>query len=295
VVVTVRASKVRLTGIAVIPSSSAVFPEDRVQLAAWGVYSDGTSEDISDEVSWDARDPAVADVDQNGLVTAHAPGRAWIGATRRSQHGHVVLEVGHRSATLTAITVEPAAPGLSVGESVQLQATGSYDDNVARELTEVEWSSDADDVATVDDTGLLTGLAAGSATITATVGDVQQPVEVSVLAAHLLVAIKVTPSAPDLCPPAKAVALQVEATYEDGSTKDVTKQVSWTSRDEKVVTVDATGQATRTGPGSTSITATLAGKADTVKVASCPTTNPSPSTTTPTPPTGTAPGPGFRG
>jgi uncharacterized protein YjdB len=293
--VRVRRPKVKLTGIAVIPGSSAAIPGDHIRLAAWGVYSDGTSEDITGEVTWASRDPGVAEVDVRGLATAHAPGNAWIGATLKSEHGHVVLKVGKRSAVLTTITIEPTALQIRVGEGKPLHATGSYDDDATRDLTDVEWSSDAEEVATVDVTGLVTGISAGSATITATVGDLERTVDVTVVATPVLGSITITPSAPDLCLPAKTVAMTVEARYDDGTTADVTRQVQWTPRDEKVATVDGEGKVIRTGPGSTSITATFDGKTDTVKVAACATATPSATTEKPTPPpSGTAPGPGVR-
>jgi hypothetical protein len=59
-----------------------------------------------------------------------------------------------------------------------------------------------------------------------------------------------------LDPPTK---LSVMGTFSDGTTKDVTPYVTWTSSDTSVVTTDATGLVTAVGPGTTTVSAALDG------------------------------------
>jgi hypothetical protein len=64
-----------------------------------------------------------------------------------------------------SVTVSPAAVSLQVGESVELTATVSATGGASQA---VSWSSSDSSVASVDSSGVVTGVAAGSATITAT-------------------------------------------------------------------------------------------------------------------------------
>ncbi len=78
---------------------------------------------------------------------------------------------GTPSAFLTSIAVSPADRSVTVGTSQQFTATGTYSDSSTRDLTaSVSWASSDGAIATVDSTGLVTPVAAGTTTITATSG-----------------------------------------------------------------------------------------------------------------------------
>ena len=86
----------------------------------------------------------------------------------------------------TAITLNKTSANLEAGDQVQLTATLEP----AGAVGTVVWSSDPESVATVDQTGLVTAVAAGNATITAAVGDVNATCAITVTA--------VDPSAPKM-------------------------------------------------------------------------------------------------
>ncbi|MFC4453081.1 Ig-like domain-containing protein [Deinococcus sonorensis] len=69
------------------------------------------------------------------------------------------------TATVTSVTVTAPAASIAVGETTQATATVVGTGTPAQTVT---WSSNNDAVATVSDTGLITGVSAGTATITAT-------------------------------------------------------------------------------------------------------------------------------
>ncbi len=80
--------------------------------------------------------------------------------------------------TLTTITIDPPTPSINQGATQQLTATGTYQDSSTSTLTggtscsgnTVCWSSSDTTVATISTGGLLTGVAQGTATITAASG-----------------------------------------------------------------------------------------------------------------------------
>ena len=86
---------------------------------------------------------------------------------------------------LVLIAVTPATYTIASGTAVQFHAIGTYSDNSTLDLTNAAtWSSSNSAVATASNTsgsqGLTTGVASGTATITAAVGGVQGTATVTV-------------------------------------------------------------------------------------------------------------------
>lgn len=96
--------------------------------------------------------------------------------------------------TLTGITVGPTAT-IQQSKTVQMSATGTYDDGTTKTLTKgLFWSSDTQSVATVNGTtGLVTGVSPGTAIITGASGSVSGTATITVTIANLT-AIVVTPT-----------------------------------------------------------------------------------------------------
>jgi hypothetical protein len=71
--------------------------------------------------------------------------------------------------TLTSIAIAPTAPQVQLGTTTQLQVFGTYNDGSRNQVkTGVAWSSSAPTIASIGQTsGVLTGVQAGTATITA--------------------------------------------------------------------------------------------------------------------------------
>jgi hypothetical protein len=71
--------------------------------------------------------------------------------------------------TLNSITVTPASPSVTVGQTQQFKATGTYSDNSTKDVTGLAtWNSSDTTIATIASSGLATSLKAGSVTITGT-------------------------------------------------------------------------------------------------------------------------------
>jgi trimeric autotransporter adhesin len=71
--------------------------------------------------------------------------------------------------TLTSIAISPTAPQVEQGQTLQLQAFGTYDDGSRSQIRSgVSWSSSSSSVASVDsNTGILTGVSPGTSSISA--------------------------------------------------------------------------------------------------------------------------------
>jgi hypothetical protein len=117
-------------------------------------------------VTWSTSDGAIASVDGNGLVMGVAVGQAQVIATASGKTAQV--QVGVTLVPVATIDVAPLTATVIVGASQQLTAT--LRDAGSNVLTgrAVTWASANQSRATVDQSGIVTAVAAGTVTITAT-------------------------------------------------------------------------------------------------------------------------------
>jgi uncharacterized protein YjdB len=91
---------------------------------------------------------------------------------------------GSVAATLVSVVVTPANPSVVAGSTRQFTATGHYSDSTTRGLTSTAtWSSGTPSKATIGSTGLATGVAAGTTSISATSGGIAGSTTLTVTAA----------------------------------------------------------------------------------------------------------------
>ncbi|MEX1376143.1 MAG: leucine-rich repeat protein [Eubacteriales bacterium] len=118
-------------------------------------------------VTYSSDNEAVATVDSAGLVTAHSVGSAIITVTT-DDSGHTDTCTVNVVRPVTGVELSHESTIIVAGQPLQLSAEVSPSD---AENTNVEYSSSDESVATVDSTGLVTAVAAGTATITVTTED----------------------------------------------------------------------------------------------------------------------------
>lgn len=162
-------------------------------------------------------------------------------------------------ATLESIAVAPTPASIEVGRTVQFTATADYADESTRDVTtEVIWASSNQEVATVNATGMATGIAVGTTAITATLGAITSDTADLSVVASTLVSINVTPANATI---EQGDTLQFKATgtYSNQSTADITSTVTWSSANPGVATIDSTGLAKAVSVGASSIAAQLGG------------------------------------
>lgn len=162
-------------------------------------------------------------------------------------------------ATLTSIAVDPDNVSIIKGTTQQFTATGTFSDNTTQNLTsQVAWSALSTTFVTIDSrTGLAYGERVGTTLITAKLDTISVYTPITVLPGTLE---SITVAPVKWCI-ARGKTQQYTATgsFSDNSTMDITNQVTWTSSDEAMVTINAKGLATGAGVGSADITATLLG------------------------------------
>lgn len=117
-------------------------------------------------ITWTSATPAIATVNSTGLVTGLALGTARIAINAEGATDTLTLQVTR--VPVTTVRVSPTSSSVIQGGTVQLNTT--IEDSTGTVVTDrtVEWVSSDPTRATVSGTGLVTTLAPGSVTVTAT-------------------------------------------------------------------------------------------------------------------------------
>src|SRR2546425_1148513 len=160
-VVLVR-SNPSLAQVVVVPRSTALGTGATQQFSAYGRLSNGDS--VAANVTWSATGGTIS---SSGLYTSGPTSGGYvISANGSGITGTAILAVS--AVSVASVTVSPASATVSVGSTQQLSAVvKDVNGNVLTGRT-VTWGSSNSAVATVSAAGLVAGVAAGAATITAT-------------------------------------------------------------------------------------------------------------------------------
>ena len=158
----------------------------------------------------------------------------------------------------TTVALTPASATLTaLGASLHLIADVRDQYGQVMSGTTVSWTSNSVQVASVDGVGVVTAVANGSATITATVGSATAGADITV--AQVVSAVTVSATSDTL---AQGYTLQFAAEGRDANGHAATAaEFSWASSDTTVSKVDQTGLATGVGPGRANIVAVSSGVA----------------------------------
>ena len=251
-------SVVPVARVAVAPATSSITVGATQQLTATATDAAGAT--ITGRVvAWSSRDPGVAVVSSTGQVTGIAPGSATIVAAIDGQSATATVTV--RAAPVAAVRVTPDNTSVGVGGTVRLGAvvTDAAGNTLAGRA--VSFASNNSGVARVADDGTVTGVSAGTATITATSEGVNGTATVRVTAtppATVAVAsVRVTPGAASV-PASASVQLAAEPRDANGNVLSG-RAVAWSSSDQNVATVTSDGRVIGVNPGNATVRATSEG------------------------------------
>ncbi|MDP5210371.1 Ig-like domain-containing protein, partial [Microbulbifer sp. 2205BS26-8] len=251
-----------LTSIQVTPAVVNLPAGFSQQLTALGGFSDGSTLDITTNVTWLSDDASIATVDSLGEAVTVAVGSTTLSAVQGGIFSNGVL-VTVTNAVLTSIQVTPTVVSLPVGFSQQLTALGIFSDSSTLDITtSVNWFSDDTAIATVDSLGEVVTVAVGSTSLAATLeGIISNGVLVTVTSA-VLTSIQVTPTVTVTAvnlPAGYSQQLAALGIFSDDSTLDITASVNWFSDDTAIATVDSLGELMAVAVGSTSVSASQDG------------------------------------
>ncbi|MHB8645608.1 MAG: choice-of-anchor Q domain-containing protein [Thermomicrobiales bacterium] len=244
-----------LTSIAVTPANPNNVVGATQQFKATATYANSSTADITGSVIWSSDMPTVATIVTGGasagLATGVSAGTAKISALLSGVIGSTILTVtgGSPTITLAPSTLPDGAKGTAY-QTTMITASGG----TAPYTFSVAANTLPPGLMLIPSTGVLAGTptATGSFPFTVTAMDKNgftgmQAYTVTITATPL-VSIVVTPSAVTL-KVGQAQPFKAMGAYADNSTVDLTNQVTWSSDNASVATVDTTGKATAQAPG----------------------------------------------
>ena len=218
------------------PKMSAISAQigTKNQVQVFGVYSDMSRQDVTNQVTWTSSDtnvvwaPFAAD-DPFHIV---GPGAAILTATLGDLSTTVTITVPGGfippGATLLGFGIVGGKPLMRPEEAEQLQLWSFYSTGQTFRRTDVIWLSSNPAALSVTSDGFVVALAAGTSTVSVRLGDKVIATRLVTIKNVTLQSISIGPA--DLTIPFPA-PLQITATgvYSDGSTFDLTHQVNWES------------------------------------------------------------------
>ena len=254
--VTVAAKVYSVTGVKLDITSTELTEGESFTLKATVEPDNATDK----SVTWSSSANDVASVDQNGKVTALKAGTATITVTTKdgSKKATCAITVKAKVIPVTGVTLDASAMEVDEGFSFMLTATVNPDNATDKSVT---WSSSDATVATVSQTGEVTGVKKGTATITVTTNDGGKTATCTVTVIARVASVSLDKNTLELAE-GEFATLVATVLPENANEKSVT----WSSSDEAVAKVDQTGKVTAVKKGTATITVTTT---DGGKTASC--------------------------
>jgi len=249
-----------VTTVGVSPAAASIAVGATVQLSA-------TPQDLNGNplpgrvVTWASTNPGVATVSSIGLVRGVAAGAATVTVSCEGQTGAAAITVA--VVPVASVAVTPPSASVTVGQTVQLTATPKDANGNPLSGRTVTWATSNAAVATVSGTGLVSAVAVGSATLTATSEGRSGTATVTVSAVPVS-SVTVTPASASVL---AGQTVQLSATPKDANGNPLTgRVVTWATSSAAVATVNGSGLVTGVAAGTATLTATSEGKSGTATV-----------------------------
>lgn len=274
----VNVTPAALNTITVTPNPFSAAAGESGNLTAMGAYADGSSRNITNDVTWSI--PAAASgiatisnaAGEKGRVTTVAQGSTVATATLGAVTGNADVNVN--PATTVSVSVTCDAYTTPHGVALQCHALATLTNSTQTDITanpNVTWTIVPESVATgTVSAGLVTGSSQGILRVRCrrnTSGISGDSPDITITA-PVVRSIAVTPGTASVAATGTQ-QFQADATYTDNNV--VTNvSASWGSSDTNVATCDASGLCTTVNPGSTTITATFGGRSGTAELTCTP-------------------------
>lgn len=251
---TITVSNIPVSSVSIVPASLSLQQGGSSQLSA--VTRDANGNILTGRVvTWSSSNDPVAVVSSLGRVTAVSAGAATISAT--SEGVVATASVTVSNVPVATVQVTPANPSLQVGATLGMTATMRDASGNILSGRPVTWATGNSSIATVDNAGVVSAVATGSTSVTAT-SEGQTGSTTITVATVPVSSVTVTPNSPQMFP---NDVLQFTATARDANGNQLFgRPVVWSSSDVSVATVNASsGLVTAVAVGGATIKATVDG------------------------------------
>ena len=152
-----------ITDIYLTPTDKEIIFHTSSQFKAYGIYNDGTNQDITYQANWSSSDPSLATV-IDGMVTVHKLTNEKVTIKVSFEGESKKATVTVLDSTLKSISVEVVGSdenkNIGKGNSQSFIALGTYSNKDVIDLTEdpgLSWSTDSNNL-TIDNKGIATAI-----------------------------------------------------------------------------------------------------------------------------------------
>lgn len=218
------------------------------------------------QVQWTSSAPAIATVNNSGVVTGVSEGSATLTVVADGRTATATVNIVASSQAISSVSIEPDEVTLGIGSVTPLTAVAKNANGTVLTGRVFTWSSSNSNIATVDRDGMVTGVAVGDVTITAISSGISATTTVKVSSSGQG---SISLSSPDVSVAVGGTA-SVSATVRNSSGTAIGGNVTFTSANPSIATVtnNGTSNTTITGVavGNTTYQATSGGLSVTGKI-----------------------------
>ena len=240
----VTVNYIPVQNISIVPSTLSLYEGEEYELTAKIVPENATYQ----EVKWTTSNSGVATV-ENGRIIAVKKGTTVIMAEANGKSSACQVEV---LSSMAEISLNKSELRMIVGETTSLSVVVTPADATLKE--KVVWSSSDETIATIDESGIITAIKEGNATISATVEGKKAECLVTIDYVHVS-SIDISQSEATMY-----IGENIHLTATLMPTNVTYKTIEWTSSNEDVVMVSNNGEVTAVGKGAAIVTARSDGK-----------------------------------
>ena len=221
-----------LSRLEISPGNAQLALDTTLDLSVLGLYSDGSGQDLTQQVAWNSADTGILNIDSSGRIQPQSAGSTTVTAAFAGIVASQTVTVS--GAVLATIEISSTSDTIPLGSSQPLLALGHYSDDSLQDITEqVVWQGTPANLMDISNTvgsrGLATALAVGSVSVTATLSGINGTLNLSTSAATLS-SIDITPLNTRLAAGTQTT-FRATGHYSDGTIQDVSERVSWSTAD----------------------------------------------------------------
>lgn len=259
-------SDTTITKVTVTPHDPVVPIGFTQQMEAIATLSNNTERNITVDpaVSWqiDSGSLSIASITNTGLISAHTSGQATVSASVNNQMISDAVTVNIVDKMVTGLLVSTDKKSVPIGLTQQINATAKFSDGSTQDITKdpaLFWSVNDDTVATIDSTGLVTGIKKGNVIVTASGNannqSFSQNIELSI-DSKVVTSLIITPEHASI-PTGLTQQMVATAIFSDQSELNVTTSpvISWSVNDSNLATINNKGKVSTIRKGDIIITA----------------------------------------
>ncbi|WP_318400021.1 Ig-like domain-containing protein [Photobacterium leiognathi] len=267
-------SSIKISAIFSIDGDSEVslYKGDKLSLIVEGIYSDGSKSPLKDEVKWHLSSEDTATINNKGILTGINSGNVEIKASYKGIESNIirvnVIDVVLSSIKISVDSASYTTNDVSTykGGKVSLIAEGIYSDGLKSLLTnEVQWHLSIEDIAKINNKGILTGINSGNVELKASYKGIESNIiNVSIndaVLSSINISIKsMLPDASDASIHSGGqLLLAAEGVYSDGSTSPLTNGLKWHSSTVDIAQINNKGVLTGVNTGGVEVKASYQG------------------------------------